>query len=126
MTWTPITIEEIYDMILATERDLNGELLNFWELIKIYPEKWNEETYGKEGNGFWVVGLIGRRVIYFNDIEEGFNISDYKTYGTIDNYFCNQDKLVWAIQELFDLIKSGGHVQGKGQGQAGPPINLRP
>ena len=122
MTWTPITIEEIYDMILATERDLNGELLNFWELIKIYPEKWNEETYGKEGNGFWVVGLIGRRVIYFNDIEEGFNISDYKTYGTIDNYFCNQDKLVWAIQELFDLIKSGGHVQG----QAGPPINLRP
>jgi site-specific DNA-adenine methylase len=122
MTWTPITIEEIYDMILATERDLNGELLNFWELIKIYPEKWNEETYGKEGNGFWVVGLIGRRVIYFNDIEEGFNISDYKTYGTIDYYFCNQDKLVWAIQELFDLIKSGGHVQG----QAGPPINLRP
>jgi hypothetical protein len=122
MTWTPITIEEIYDMILTTERDLNGELLNFWELIKIYPEKWNEETYGKEGNGFWVVGLIGRRVIYFNDIEEGFNISDYKTYGTIDNYFCNQDKLVWAIQELFDLIKSGGHVQG----QTGPPINLRP
>jgi site-specific DNA-adenine methylase len=122
MTWTPITIEEIYDMIHATERDLNGELLNFWELIKIYPEKWNEETYGKEGNGFWVVGLIGRRVIYFNDIEEGFNISDYKTYGTIDNYFCNQDKLVWAIQELYDLIKSGGHVQG----QAGPPIKLRP
>jgi hypothetical protein len=122
MTWTPITIEEIYDMILTTERDLNGELLNFWELIKIYPEKWNEETYGKEGNGFWVVGLIGRRVIYFNDIEEGFNISDYKTYGTIDNYFCNQNKLVWAIQELFDLIKSGGHVQG----QTGPPINLRP
>lgn len=121
MTWTPITIEEIYDMILATERDLNGELLNFWELIKIYPEKWNEETYGKEGNGFWVVGLIGRRVIYFNDIEEGFNISDYKTYGTIDNYFCNQDKLAWAIQKLFDLIKFGGHVQG----QAGPPMNIR-
>jgi hypothetical protein len=121
MTWTPITIEEIYDMILSTERQLNGELLNFWELIKIYPEKWNEETEGKEGNGFWVVGLIGRRVIYFNDIEEGFNISDYKVYGIIDDYFCNQDKLVWAIQELYDLIKSGGHILG----QAGPLTNLK-
>jgi hypothetical protein len=122
MTWTPITIEEIYDMILSTEKEVNGELLNFWELIKIYPEKWNEETYGKEGSGFWVVGLIGRRVIYFNDIEEGFNISDYKTYGTIDDYFCNQDKLAWAIQTLFDIIKSGRHVLR----QAGPPANFKP
>lgn len=122
MEWTPITLEEVYDMILATEQELNGELLNFWELIRIFPEKWNEDTYGKTGNGFWVVGLIGRRVIYFNDIEEGFNISDYKSYGKIDNYFCNQDRLRWAIQELYDLIKFGGYVQG----QAGPPINLKP
>jgi hypothetical protein len=41
----------------------------------------------KQGNGFWVVGLIGRKVVYYNDIEEGFNISDYKTYGTVDGYF---------------------------------------
>jgi hypothetical protein len=41
MTWTPITVEEIYDLILETEKELNGDLLNFWELIKMYPEKWN-------------------------------------------------------------------------------------
>src|SRR5688572_8933732 len=116
MTWQAITIEKIYDLILETELKLNGDLLNFWELIKIYPEKWNEYTYGKEGNGFWVVGLIGRKVIYFNDIEEGFNISDYETYGTIDQYFCNQSQLSSTIQYLFDLIKFGGEVIG----QVGP------
>jgi hypothetical protein len=120
MTRTPITIEEIYELIVETERDLNGELLNFWELIKVSPEKWDEETFGKEGKGFWVVGIIGRRVIYFNDIEEGFNISDYKTYGTIEGYFCNQDKLIWTIGRLLQLVKFGGEVQG----QAGPPMNL--
>jgi hypothetical protein len=120
MTWTPITIEEVYDLILQTETELNGDLLNFWDLIKIYPEKWNEETYGKQGNGFWVVGLIGRKVIYYNDLEEGFNISDYKTYGTIDGYFCNQDKLASTVGRLFELIKFGGRVQG----QAGSPIDL--
>lgn len=121
MTWTPITIEQVCDLILATEKELNGDLLNFWELIKIYPEKWNEDTYGKEGNGFWVVGLIGRKVIYYNDIEEGFNISDYKTYGTIDHYFCNQDKLIWTVGRLFELVKFGGQVQG----QAEAPVNVR-
>ena len=120
MTWTPTTIEEINDLITSTEKELKGDVLNFWGLVKIYPEKWHEETYGREGNGFWTVALIGNKVIYYNDIEEGFNISDYKIYGTIDNYFCNQDKLVWTIQRLLDMIKLGGQVQG----QVGPPMNM--
>ncbi|SKC88871.1 hypothetical protein [Ohtaekwangia koreensis] len=106
MTWTPITIEKVYDFIFQAESELDGELLNFWDLIKINPEKWIEENYGKEGNGFWVVGLIGRNVIWYNDIEEGFNISNYKTYGTIDEYFCNQDELTSAIERLFQIVNS--------------------
>jgi hypothetical protein len=120
MTWEPITIEKIYGFILDTEKELNGELSNFWELFKIYPEKWTEETYGKEGDGFWVVGLIGKNVIWYNDIEEGFNISSYKTYGTIDEYFCNQDELTWTIKRLFQIIKFGGDIIGN----AGPPTKL--
>ncbi|MFP5304141.1 hypothetical protein R2R70_23455, partial [Cobetia sp. SIMBA_158] len=68
-------------------------------------EKWIEEEYGKEGDGFWVVGLIGRKVIYYNDIEEGFNISDYTTFGTIDEYICNQDDLRIAILNIYELLK---------------------
>jgi hypothetical protein len=119
MDWIPITIEEVYDLILSTEKKLNGDLLSFWEMIRIYPEKWQEEKHGREGNGFWVVGLIGKRVIYYNDIEEGFNISSYKTYGNIDEYYCNQDELKCAIQNVYDLLKFGGNLQG----QASPPIN---
>ncbi len=110
MTWTPISLEEIFDLIHETENELSGDLLNFWELVKIYPEKWDEKTYGPEGNGFWAVGLIGRKVIYYNDIEEGFNVSDFKTYGTIDDYWCNQDKLIWTVRQIFDLIKLGGSI----------------
>ncbi|MEG0927666.1 hypothetical protein [Chryseobacterium sp.] len=105
MIWTPITIEEILEMIHSTENDLNDDLLSFWNLIKIDPEKWIEEEYGKEGDGFWVVGLIGRKVIYYNDIEEGFNISDYTTFGTIDEYICNQDDLRIAILNIYGLLK---------------------
>lgn len=75
MSWIPITFDKVYDIILESEKELSGEHLNFWELIKIYPEKWTEKTFGKKGKGFWVVGLISRNVIWYNDIEEGFNIS---------------------------------------------------
>ena len=53
--WKPILLSELYDQIQKTEADLNGELWNFWQLIKIDPKKWTEKDYGNEGGGFWVV-----------------------------------------------------------------------
>lgn len=119
--WKPITEIELLDEIQKTETDLNGDLWNFWQLIKIDPEKWSEPEYGNEGSGFWVVGICGKKVIWYNDIEDGFNISDYKKYGQIEGYYCNQDELSWAVTRLFDLIKFGGDIIG----QAGPPKPLK-
>ena len=104
MTWTPITIEELKDLIHETEKELNAELLHFWMQIRINPEKWMEETYG-EANGFWAVALIGRKVIWYNDIEEGFIISDYKVYSRIDEYLYNQDKLAWIVYRFIHIIQ---------------------
>ena len=119
--WKPITLSELYDEIQKTEMDLNGEQWNFWQLIKTAPSKWSEIHYGVEGGGFWVVAICGTKVIWYNDIEDGFNISDYITYGQIDGYICNQDGLSNAVTRLFDLVKFGGGVVG----QAGPPQNLQ-
>lgn len=117
--WTPISFDKLYDFIIDTETSLLGEQNNFWELIKITPEKWAENSYGREGNGFWVVAICGRQIIWYNDIEEGFNISSYTAYGQIDEYWCNQDDLKIAIQNLFYLLKYGGYLTG----QASPPVN---
>ncbi len=118
--WKPISEVELYDQIQKTEIDLNGDLWNFWQLIKIDPAKWTEKNYGDKGGGFWVVAICGTKIIWYNDIEEGFNISSYKTYGQIEGYYCNQDDLSAALTRLFDLIKFGGEIIG----QAGPPLNL--
>jgi len=119
--WTPITLIELYDQIKKTETDLKGEVWNFWQLIKIEPNKWEEPTYGNEGNGFWVVAIFGKQVIWYNDIEDGFNISDYNQYGQIDGYYCNQDELSWSVIRLFKSTINGGQIIG----QAGPPTNLK-
>ncbi|MBA9079874.1 hypothetical protein [Rufibacter quisquiliarum] len=59
--WEPISEFELLDEIQKTETELNGELWNFWQLIKIEPEKWAEHEYGQEGGGFWVVGICGKK-----------------------------------------------------------------
>ena len=119
--WKPITEIEILVKILKIETDLNGELWNFWQLIKINRENWTEPENGSEGGGFWVVGICGKKVIWFNDIEDGFNISDYNEYGKIEGYYCNQDELRWTVTHLFDLIKFGGDAIE----QAGPPQSIK-
>lgn len=88
-----------------------------WEAIRIQPEKWALHPWGDESGGFWVVGLIGNVVVWFNEIEDGFNRSLYRRHGVIDEYFCNQDELEIAIQQLLMVIQTGYSIGG----QAGPP-----
>ncbi len=101
MEWTPITLDELSFEILKGEKAINHELLKFWNIIKIKPIKWIENEYGNEGNGFWVVGIFKDLVLYYNDIEEGFNISNFKQEGKIENYYAEQDELQFAILKLY-------------------------
>ncbi len=104
--WTPITLNKLEEYILRGELELEGELLNFWNLIKTTPQKWQESEYGEEGGGFWVVAIFGKEVIYYNDIEEGFNISPYENFCHIKEYWCNQSELNWTIRGLYERIKN--------------------
>ncbi len=63
----------------------------FWDAIAIYPEKWKQNPYGKIETAFGFVALIGKVTVWYNDIEDGFNRSNYSDYGTILNneYWCN-------------------------------------
>jgi hypothetical protein len=103
--WTPISLNELEEWILRGELRLSAEMLNFWNLIKIKPIKWQEPEYGNGLDGFWVVAIFGNNVIFYNDIEDGFNISQYKNFGQISEYACEQDELDWVVLRLFNRIK---------------------
>jgi hypothetical protein len=107
MNWRATTESEIWDMINNSYERMNPDQKKCWESIKVMPEKWQQEPYGNEGNGFWIVALIGNTVIWFNDIEDGFNRSSYTKFGTIDEYWCNQDQLEWTVQHVLDQIHDG-------------------
>ena len=102
--WTPISLIELKESISRGESKLDGEPLNFWKLIKIPPQKWQETEYGNEGGGFWVVAIFGNAVVFYNDIEEGFNVSTYQTFGHISEYWCEQNELDWIVKLVYRRI----------------------
>ncbi|BAT53400.1 hypothetical protein NOS3756_23600 [Nostoc sp. NIES-3756] len=97
--WEPISEDKLFGLIDSAEVDMEAEpsVKIFWERIKIKPQKWQLSPWGDEGGGFWVVALIGTECIYYNDIEEGFNISRFDTIGLINDYLCNQSNLTSCI-----------------------------
>lgn len=118
MNWTPLSEASLWDKINAAEYRMDSEQKRLWNLIRIPPQKWSQGPYGTEGGGFWVVAILGSLVVWYNDIEEGFNCSSYSQFGVINDYWCNQDELEYTIQNLCAAIQSGHLCMPR----ASPPI----
>lgn len=114
--WTAISLDDLLELIAESERDLSASERRLWSLVQVPPEKWALHPWGDEGGGFWVVGVIGRRAIWYNDIEDGFNVSRYSKTGTLRDYLCNQGGLQPVLWDLLHLIESG-----EMPGAFGPP-----
>jgi len=120
MNWSPITEVDLWDLINNSWDRMSLEQRKYWEILKVNPEKWEEQQYGAVGGGFWVVAIFGNLVLWYNDIEDGFNLSQYKNYGKINEYWCNQDELEEAMQNIINLFKDGYDASGK----SSPPQSI--
>ena len=105
--WQPITEDALLKRIAQGEARMTVAQARVWHAVRIQPQKWRQDPYGFEGNGFWVVGLIGKTVIWYNDREEGFNRSRYASHGTIEDYWCNQDELEITVAYLVAALEKG-------------------
>lgn len=109
MVWKAITEKEIeYKLKEASDR-MSKEQKNFWNAICITPEKWKQTPYGDNSAGFWAVAVLGKIVVWYNDIEDGFNYSRYLNYGIIDEYMSNQDSLELVINQLLNVTRPNGN-----------------
>ncbi len=122
MAWRPLSEVDLRDKLNQAWDRMTPEQRRTWEAIRVPPEKWTLPPYGDQGGGFWVVGLIGQTVVWYNDIEEGFNRSRYEQYGAISDYYCNQDELEIAIQRIIGILREGAESDAL----LGPPQPVDP
>lgn len=116
MEWTPFSEMQLSSLIADAECAMTPAARALWELCKVRPTKWQSHPWGDLGGGFWVVGIIGQRVVWYNDIEGGFNFSRYDTPGHIAEYLCNQDELQHTMYFLIQMLETG-----ETPGRFGPP-----
>ena len=119
--WSPMPFCEIQKRITEAELEFDINEYRLWDSIKVNLSKWNDGEYGNEGGGFWVAGIIGSRVLWYNDIEGGWNISSWSQIGKIDEYHCNQDSLRCSLHQIRYLIDKRIISNSAQQGDAPEP-----
>ena len=99
VTWAPISRNDLDALVARDLAECPPDEAAFFSSIAAEPVKWSQSPFGDEGGGFWVIGIWEDNVLWYNDIEEGFNISCFETPGTIpaSEYWCNQDTLHFAF-----------------------------
>jgi len=96
----PPSRDDVDSMISSALAEYDQAVADEWARIRIEPEKWRCSPWGDGSGGFWAVAADGDRVLWFNDIEDGFNWSPYSSRGTIGEYLCNQT----AFTEILEMI----------------------
>ncbi len=101
------SIQDLLKLIAEEVSALEECDRRLWQMVLIPPTRWHQHPWGDDLGGFWVVGIIGQRVIWFNEIEGGFNVSRYFAYGTIEEYWCDQDELCHVMRKLRHEFETG-------------------
>ena len=107
--WKPATIHDVSEIVARDLKCCDAEQLRTFERYATEPFFAPLVRYGKEEN----VVVVARRddeVIYYEDVEDGFQISPISSDGRVLEHWCNQDDLQCALNAWID-----------GRGRSGQP-----
>ena len=115
MEWKPATIDEVKEIVKADLKRCNADQVAVFQQYSVEPLLAPIVRYGKE-ESVVVVARKSNEVIYWEDVEEGFNISVVGPEGRILEHWCNQDNLSVALNRLIQ-------PRERRTGNWGPAIN---
>lgn len=78
-----------------------------WDAITIHPEAWLYRHPNGHDSHVWVVALIGRSVISYNEWDGGFDRSQFFRYGEIAQFGWGNDDLDVAVQHVLNELELG-------------------
>lgn len=96
MTWAPTTQTELESLIKAELEACSKEQKEIFVLYRVPLRKAQIVRCGKP-EFIFIVAQRGDEVMYYEDVEEGFNISPLAGDGSIKEHWCNQDDLQHAL-----------------------------
>ena len=97
-SWQPISASELSELISRQLRDCEPHLRRLFETHRVAPYR---APFAKQGTleSVFVIAKKGQEVLYYEDVEDGFNVSPVSDNGAILEHWCNQDDLGIALQK---------------------------
>ncbi len=92
----PATVDEVNEIVARDLKDCDTEQLATFEKYRVDLFSAPIVRYGQKENVI-VVARNGDQVIYYEDVEDGFNVSPMRSDGQILEHWCNQDELRLAL-----------------------------
>jgi len=99
MEWKPATVEQVKRIVQDDLYTCDEEQLAAFSKNRVEPHSAPIFRYGKRETVL-VVAENGKEVIYWEDAEEGFNVSPVASDGTILEHWCNQDRFGKCARRL--------------------------
>ncbi|MBA1145341.1 hypothetical protein [Mesorhizobium neociceri] len=97
----------LWDLINASQERMTIAQRRLWDVIGIDPEQWMHRSPPGDNRQIWVVALIGRSVISYNEFEHGFDRSRFDRYGEIAELGWGQADLEVAVQDILNELEHG-------------------
>jgi hypothetical protein len=101
MAWNPTSVEEVKNIVEKDLANCDDEQRSIFRRYSIEPCLAPILRYG-ETTAVVIVARKGNEVIYWEDVEEGFNISPVAEDGRVLEHWCNQDELRHALNAWID------------------------
>lgn len=94
--WKPATVEAVKEKVQKDLAACGAEQKAIFHRYFVAPQTAPILRYGRIETVV-VVARRGNEVVYWEDVEEGFNTSPVNDEGTIAEHWCNQDTLGIAL-----------------------------
>jgi hypothetical protein len=112
MKWQPTTVSDVKNIIERDLQECDDEQIAVFKKYAVEPYLAPILRYGKMERVV-VVARRGDEVIYWEDVEEGFNRSPVAPDGRILEHRCNQDELRIALNPWIERRTEPSVLHGK-------------
>jgi hypothetical protein len=103
MSWKPITKEELEKELESQCSQLSKEERSYFNAIRVPLEPAKIERWGNLET-VYIVAKKGSTIIFYEDVEEGFEISKLDKKGIVSEYGVNQ----FTIQHIVNQLRAIG------------------
>lgn len=125
MTWQPTTLSELQELVDSDLAEADDDVIELWQAIRVQPVKWSCSPMGELGGWFWVIAKHEGTVLWYNDIEDGFNASPVLQEGVISDYGCEQHDLELCLRRIVATQQTATSPSHLGSGET-PDCLRRP